>query len=497
MSSLSLFNDNFNDNSIDTSKWFNWGGTNIVEEDYMLKISTDSSSAYYGIETSTTYDSTGTGFSAQVLNSGDLSIESLETEMNIYVDGDNRVFFNISGYDNTISAYQEVGGTVSNLAYATYDPVEHRWLRIREDGGTTYWETSRDGINWNILHSASNPITFTSVYVGFVCGKWDSVGGATTAIFDNVNISPSTESIKVGSGAMGSFYAGQIYLAGSPKLSQELYSVFVDMISVMDNKFFKPIRSFVDEVVVTENFGRLVQLKTFIESIHLVDSATIARVIALILSETIRVIEKFAMNLDSLFVRAFVDVVVARDSITTLFTKVMAFVDSILSADSLSRGVSKVVVDTMSIRDSVVKNMARVYADVISILDNWSKRWNAVITLVDSISITESWSRIKLLTREFVDNMGISDSVVKSVNILLGSTVQLRDSIVRRWNGMILNWDKTVQKVGSWLSTGVRKLTTTKIGRPSGEWNSTKRNVQNFNNLGKENKDWSKLKREQ
>src|SRR3546814_13610154 len=38
-----------------------------------------------------------------------------------------------------------------------YDPVEHAWLRGREDAGTLYWETAADGRDWTVRHTDVSP----------------------------------------------------------------------------------------------------------------------------------------------------------------------------------------------------------------------------------------------------------------------------------------------------------------------------------------------------
>jgi hypothetical protein len=51
---------------------------------------------------------------------------------------------------------------------ASYDPVNHAFLRIREDSGTVYWETSPDGVTWTGFGSdadASVGFDLTSVFI--------------------------------------------------------------------------------------------------------------------------------------------------------------------------------------------------------------------------------------------------------------------------------------------------------------------------------------------
>jgi hypothetical protein len=76
------------------------------------------------------------------------------------------------------------------LATVAYDPVEHRWLRMRESGGLLYWETSPDGSAWNELHVAASPFDLSAVELelGLQASPGDTV--PAVARFDNLNVAP-------------------------------------------------------------------------------------------------------------------------------------------------------------------------------------------------------------------------------------------------------------------------------------------------------------------
>lgn len=59
----------------------------------------------------------------------------------------------ISGYWNDAA----LGGGDHQVFEIPYDPVAHRWWRIRESSGTCYWDTSPDGTNWTNQASAATP----------------------------------------------------------------------------------------------------------------------------------------------------------------------------------------------------------------------------------------------------------------------------------------------------------------------------------------------------
>jgi hypothetical protein len=90
-----------------------------------------------------------------------------------------------------VYAFKRVSGVATQLFSDTYDANEYRWFRIRERGGTTFWESSSDGMNWTIRHSAANPITVTALTVFIFTGTWQNESPATNSYFDDLGIYPS------------------------------------------------------------------------------------------------------------------------------------------------------------------------------------------------------------------------------------------------------------------------------------------------------------------
>lgn len=59
--------------------------------------------------------------------------------------------------DGKLRAYNDAGSTEATPTVLTYDPIQHAWLRIRESGGTVYFETSSDGWQWTVQRSLTTP----------------------------------------------------------------------------------------------------------------------------------------------------------------------------------------------------------------------------------------------------------------------------------------------------------------------------------------------------
>jgi hypothetical protein len=83
-----------------------------------------------------------------------------------------------------------------------------QWLRIRESGGTIFWDSSADGINWgNFTSHAKGAIDITNLYVQLYAYSDDS--SALIVDFDSVNV-PQASIVKASNGK-SNFTPDEIY----------------------------------------------------------------------------------------------------------------------------------------------------------------------------------------------------------------------------------------------------------------------------------------------
>lgn len=83
-----------------------------------------------------------------------------------------------------LAAYIKTSGTWGPaLGPVAYSPASHRWLQIREAGGTVFWETSADGSSWSTLYSTATPWPVTVMSVVLATGD----GAGETVVVDNLN----------------------------------------------------------------------------------------------------------------------------------------------------------------------------------------------------------------------------------------------------------------------------------------------------------------------
>lgn len=179
--------DNFNDNSIDGAKWTNGGSGQVVEQSGRIEISTQKAANYFQLTSLVTYDLTSSYYLVQILYAGNQTLVSRQTILYAELDVNNKVYIQID--QGNISANYVVAGTPTyGAGSVTYNPATHKWVRLREASGTTYFEYSTNGHTWSTLHSLANPITLTAVTAGLQSGTYAAEAYESTSVFDNFNL---------------------------------------------------------------------------------------------------------------------------------------------------------------------------------------------------------------------------------------------------------------------------------------------------------------------
>lgn len=187
----SAITDDFTDGTIDAAKWTVGNSTRTTETSGTLQTTTLTSTGYYTVNSIAAFDLTGSTCFSKVVNAGDQTLNSLEVypvELRVLLgDANNRVLWLISR--NVGMCYKTVTGVGTQVGgNLTYDSSVHKYFRIRESGGTTYWDWSMDGINWTNHTSTANPITVTSLYVYTEVGTYAVEASGTTVQIDDFNI---------------------------------------------------------------------------------------------------------------------------------------------------------------------------------------------------------------------------------------------------------------------------------------------------------------------
>jgi len=177
--SISTLIDSF-DTSLDTVKWGGSASSPIVVwESGRIKI--ESNTDYTGdLRTPAIYDLAGSSIFAKVTPP-----TAGEFFMRVRIDPGFSV--NFYWWDGHLEAEYADGGSPNTLLSRTYSPTNDAWLRIRESGGTTYWDTSPDSSTWNNFASVTTPSWIASHSECFLF--FESGSDPTQyAYVDNVNV---------------------------------------------------------------------------------------------------------------------------------------------------------------------------------------------------------------------------------------------------------------------------------------------------------------------
>lgn len=189
--------DNFNSGVLDPNKWWfddhtdGYGGT-VAIVNGQVNISTDLTASYPDLESMGGYDLTESSVMLQLVSAGNQALVSLQIWI---IDSGAGWFLQ----NNTLTIYLGNVTNVGNPPYGPrttipYNPAVHKWFRVRETGGTLYWDYSPDGLAWTNAWSQATPpptsLDMTQVYPSMLVNT-GAEASTTTVIWDNYNVSPS------------------------------------------------------------------------------------------------------------------------------------------------------------------------------------------------------------------------------------------------------------------------------------------------------------------
>jgi hypothetical protein len=100
-------------------------------------------------------------------------------------DDDNIVRFTLES-DN-LSATFSTPDETTTVKTGPYDALDHRWWRLREEAGTTYWETSSDGAVWVTFAEAPTRVALRYVRIVFFASIDDLGEDGGQVRLDNYN----------------------------------------------------------------------------------------------------------------------------------------------------------------------------------------------------------------------------------------------------------------------------------------------------------------------
>jgi hypothetical protein len=182
--------DNFDDATI-APKWTADAdaGMSVDETGGILRISlvTTASDSYGALFSTCAYDARGRSVAITVAGRP-RNVQGSEMALCfLYRDvGFEQVCVDLDGA-NVAAVYND-NDTVMTLASRTYNAITHRHWRVREQTGTTFFETSPDGTTWAMLHSFPSPFDMSRAHVSLLSGTYNSITNPGSADYDDVVI---------------------------------------------------------------------------------------------------------------------------------------------------------------------------------------------------------------------------------------------------------------------------------------------------------------------
>lgn len=192
MAKVHTFHDDFDDNATDAARWSAYGNPAPLSERVRevngrveIRPRSNHTGVHSGYFSISRYDLTDSHVHIELVQPL-RSAPGAETVFSVEADEDNALFFSIEG--GALRCLERSRGVRALLKQVPYDPVKHRWLRLREEAGKTYWEVSPDGEVWGTLAGKSDPLSLRTVLVKFQGGLNEPVSSPGVAVFDNFNV---------------------------------------------------------------------------------------------------------------------------------------------------------------------------------------------------------------------------------------------------------------------------------------------------------------------
>jgi hypothetical protein len=69
-----------------------------------------------------------------------------------------------------------------------FNPESHRFLRIREESGTVFWEFSADGVGWSAFYSSVSSIPLTGITVSVSADTYYTETAQAVVSLDKVTV---------------------------------------------------------------------------------------------------------------------------------------------------------------------------------------------------------------------------------------------------------------------------------------------------------------------
>ncbi|WP_327655693.1 laminin G domain-containing protein [Streptomyces sp. NBC_00483] len=184
---MAMLGDDFDAPRLDTSLWTVGGGADVAGGRMRLPCVSGTSFFRSVREWSLTGSRLTAKFATAPANGGSASA-SVSMYIHSATSG-TRLRWHYNPLNGELRALNEVGGNDASPTVLTYSPISHAWLRIRESGGTVYFETSSTGQGWTTRRTLPRPAWVTADTHQVEFAAFRSGGTGDSVEFDLVGAS--------------------------------------------------------------------------------------------------------------------------------------------------------------------------------------------------------------------------------------------------------------------------------------------------------------------
>ncbi|MFD0436999.1 hypothetical protein [Streptomyces chartreusis] len=201
---MDMLSDDFDDNRISSVLWPNsYGGVSEVGGRARIPLTPGVTAGYQSVREWTLVGSKLTARLATIPAAGGSSSAVCSMWVNSTTSG-TRLGWRYNALTGVVSAESQTGFSDGSAVTFTYSPFSYLWLRVRESGGTVFWESSSDGATWTTRRSLAAPawvtgqthaVEFAAARTGGVADycEWDWVGATVhPRFFGTVQNWPTT-----------------------------------------------------------------------------------------------------------------------------------------------------------------------------------------------------------------------------------------------------------------------------------------------------------------
>lgn len=153
---ISALQDRFNDATINPYLWTSPFGYYDASGN-TLNLYTGTASEYSGISSASSYNLVGSEIYCELVDRGSQDLSMFEASplqlLKTSSPTNDKLFWYVNG--TLIKAYKTVAGVQTEVASTTYEANNFKWLKIREDSGTFYFDRSENGIVWTNFGSCT------------------------------------------------------------------------------------------------------------------------------------------------------------------------------------------------------------------------------------------------------------------------------------------------------------------------------------------------------